>query len=138
MNKFIGLNKIKKFKETKEFDIPIIEVTYVNGTVEYLSKLMFNEIVSDKECDLSELRDKRVVPVVASVLEVIRNWGLKVNELPHMSALLNGSLDENRKQAQCILWSEFMPQPVTPDDVDFITIDRVLKHKRTLKDVIGK
>ena len=135
---FIGPNKVKSHKDIKG-EIPLVEVTYDNGVVEHLSKLMFDEIISEEKCDLTELREKRVAPAVAQILEIIRNWGLKVNEMPYMDALLKTSLEENVKAAQNELLGKWMPEPNTPDEVDFITIDRILRSKKVaLKDVINK
>ena len=58
---------------------------------------------------------------------VLREWGLKVGELPYFSQLLNGLLDFNRDSAMIYLISEYMPKPLSLDDVDLITVDRILK-----------
>lgn len=135
---FIGKNEIKSYKEIKG-EILLVEVTYKDDSVEWLSKLMFDEIKSEELCDETELRDRRVVPVVAEMLKVLRNWGLKMNELPHMSALLTTSLQESQNEALNELWSKWMPRPRSPDEVDLVTLDRVLKSRKLiLKDVIGK
>lgn len=131
MNKqFIGPKKIRLIEETEEKTAggySITKVTYDDNDVEYFSSLMFNKIVSDKPCDLTELRDKRVTPVVEIILAVIRDWGLKVGELSYFSALLNKSLQYNSDQALIGLVSKFMPKPNSLDDVDYATVDRILK-----------
>lgn len=124
MIKFVGLKKIESFKDIEG---EMVEITYIDDKVERFSKVMFDEIASKKPCDLSTLRDKRVRPVVSELLGVIRRWGIKINELPYLSSLMNTSLDENHKAALCKLWGEYMPEPLTPDEVDYVTVDRVLK-----------
>lgn len=128
--RYIGSKKIERTKEIEEKTpngFSIIEVEYEDQTKEWISSLMFEKIVSETPYDLSELRDKRITPIVQVVLAVLRDWGIKLNELPYMSVLLNQSLDFNQKEALLELWSKWMPRPISPDDVDMITIDRVLK-----------
>jgi hypothetical protein len=131
---YIGQKKIKETIVTDE-KTPgggdIIAITYEDGLTETFSKLMYNEIVSEEMCDLTDLRDKRVRPIVASVLLIFREWGMKVGETAYFSALLNNSLEHNKDEAQKELWRQFMPSIISLDDVDFVGIDRVLK---TIKD----
>lgn len=138
---FIGPRKIKSIRQTDEKttgDIPLFEVTFEDGVVERFSELMFKKIVSEESCDLNVLRDKRVFAVVEVMLEILRDWGIRLSELPYLSAVLNRSLDTNTKEALSELWSHWMPKPQDPEDVDLITIDRILKSKKvTLADVLG-
>lgn len=137
--KFIGSKKIDKVAETQEKtsgDFPIMEVHYEDMSIEYISSLMFKEIVSEKSCDDSQLRDKRISPIVKVILTILRDWGIKVGELQYMSSLLNQSLDFNQKEALIELLSKWMPKPNSLDEMDFMTIDRILKNikKVTLND----
>ena len=130
---YIGLKKLKESKETEERTlggIPVMAIEYEDGTTESMSKTMFDEVVSEKSCDLTELRDKRVRPVVASVLLIFREWGLKASELPYFSALLNQSLDFNKTEAEKELWSKVIPNIQSLDDINMVDIDRVLKSKK--------
>ena len=138
---YVGKKEVISVKEdlASNLETPTVVVDYVDGTSEILSKLMYDRIVSETSCDETELRNKRVVPVVEELLEVLRNWGIKLSELSYLSILLNTSLEENGKKAIIMLWSKYMPRPAAPDDVDLITVDRVLKEeKKTLKDIIQK
>ena len=128
---FIGEKKIKETRETADTTPagePIIKVVFQDGAIEHYSSVMFKKIVSDKRCSLEELRDKRCKTVVEILLTVLREWGIKLNELGYISALLNTSLDFNRDAALRKLWGQWMPTPIAPDDVDLINIDRVLRH----------
>ena len=138
--KYIGEKKIESAKETEEKTLggfSIIEVQYESG-IEWFSSLMFEKIVSETPCDLSELREKRITPIVNVLLTVLRDWGIKLSELPYMSAVLNQSLDFNQKEALVELWSKWMPRPISSDDIDLITVDRVLHSikLKTLDDVL--
>lgn len=140
--KFIGGKKIEQTRELAEKTpggFAIIEVKYEDKTTEWLSVLMFAKVVSEQACDASALRDKRIPPVVQELIATLRDWGIKLGELPYMSTLLNQSLDFNQKEALLELWSKWMPKPLSPDEVDLVTVDRVLRSKLlTMKDVIGK
>ena len=140
MSKFIGDKKIKETRETADKTpggTAIVEVEYEDGQVEKFSQLTYDLVASDKSCDATSLREKRVQPVVATVLAILREYGIKVGDTPYFAALLNLSLNNNVEEATKILWATVMPKPQTLDDVDFVTIDRVLTaQKKTLNDVI--
>ena len=130
---YIGPNQIKEVKDLEEktpTGSAIVEVEYEDGKKESLTKMMYDEIVSDKSCDLTELRDKRVRPVVATILMALREWGLKVGEFAYMSALLTQSLEANQDEAQKELWLKWIPTLNSLDDVNMIAIDLVLKSKK--------
>lgn len=141
-NKYIGPKKIESTKEIGEktpSGFSIIEVEYEDKTVEWISYLMFEKIVSDEPCDLSQLREKRLNPIIQVLLAALRDWGIKLNELPYMSVLLNQSLEFNQKEALIELWSKWMPRPLSPDDVDMVGIDRVLRSVKriTIDDILN-
>lgn len=121
--KFIGDKQIKNY----QCDEITCEVGYEDGKTETLSKLMFDEIVADEKCDATTLRDKRVRPVVAQVLGVMRLWGIKTGEVGYFSTLLNQSLQNNEDQAIRHLWRGVIPTLETLDDVDLVAVDLVLK-----------
>ena len=111
-----------------ELGTPIMQVTYDDGKVEHLSKLMFEKVADHKPCDATALRDKRVQPIVKIVLGLLKEWGIKTGELPYFGSLINQSLDYNYNQALLKLVGKYMPTPLTLDDVDYLTIDRILKE----------
>jgi len=127
VTKYIGQKKVKQVGKTE--NVEIIKVTYEDGSVEHFSHLMLSKIVTLEPIDLSALRDKRVEPMVEVVLQILRDWGIKLSELPYFAAKLNQSLDYNYKQALTMLWGDWMPKPQDPEDVDLITVDRVLRSK---------
>ncbi len=133
---FIGEKEIKTMVETGELTpggTKLVEIEYQDGLKERLSKLMYDQIVSEERCSLEALRDKRCQPVVAIVMGAFREWGVKVGELNYISALLNRSIEFNENAATCALWSSWMPHPLSTDDVDMVTIDRVLKQSEAVK-----
>ena len=136
---YIGKNKIKETKESGQTvgGVSIIEITYEEGGKQYLSKLMYDKIVSKEQCDDSMLRDKRIAPVVEVALTMLRDWGIRLDELPYFSAMLDRSIEFNRNEAANELWREWVFNPKHPEEVDMIAIDRVLKaKKKTIQDVV--
>lgn len=129
---FIGEKEIESIKKTKEVTLggnPIVEVKFKDGYVQHLSQQMYDKIVSEEKCDLTQLREKRVTPVLELILAVLRDWGITTGELPYLSLKLNQSLDYNSNQALLKLVSKYMPMPKSLDDIDYITVDRILKDE---------
>ena len=129
---YIGDKQIKEVKETGEKtpgDVPLIEVEYEDELKEIFSKPMYDASVSETPCDASALRDKRIKPIVGTLLAFLREWGIKVGELSYMSSLLTQSLTANRDEAERQLWLRWNSTIKSLDDVDLLTIDRVLKTK---------
>ena len=124
---YIGLKQVKETTDEDAGEIKLVHVEYLDGSRETLSKSMYDAVASEVECDLTQLREKRVKPVVANVLRVIRDWGMKVGELPYFSAVLNESLRTNEESALTELWRKFIPTIKSLDDVDYVAVDRVLR-----------
>ena len=131
-DRYIGEKKVLTIMDSglkTSGDIPIMEIEYEDGTKELLSSFMADKIISETACDLTVLREKRIQPVVEEVLKLLRDWGIKLNELPYMSLLLNQSLDFNQKEALLKVWSAWGAKLQSPEDVDLITIDKVLRSQ---------
>lgn len=105
----------------------IVEVEYVTGLKESFAKIMYDKLVSEEQCDATALRDKRVRPVIETLLFSLREWGIKTSELGYISALLNQSLEFNEKEALKMLWKPWLPTINSLDDIDLIAVDRVLR-----------
>lgn len=124
--KFIGPKQI----ESDIIEKNLVTVVYSDGTKEVLSKLMYDKVVSEEACDATALREKRIQLVVVEILTVMRNWGVKLGELDYLSILLNTSIEENQKEALKQLWRPLIPDIQQTDDVDLISVDKIL---RTIK-----
>src|SRR3990167_761308 len=109
---YIGTRKIKSVAGDSH-----VIVEYEDGLFDHFSKLMYDKIVSNEPCDATALREKRIYPVVEEVLRVLRDWGMKLNELPYMSAILNESLKQNENAALKELWLKWIPTLSSIDDV---------------------
>jgi len=139
---YIGEKKIKGVIETGEKTHggePLVRVEFKDGTAEFLAKKMCDATQTEKAVDLTVLRDRRMEPVLTETLALLRDWGVKIGELQYFSARLNQSLDENSTEAMRVLWSQHMPKPKELDDVDFVTIDRVLRNRKvTAQEVLNE
>jgi len=127
---YIGQKKVKFSKNSGERTaggVEIVKVQYEDGTEEHFSKLMFDKIVDTKPCDETQLRKKRLYPVFKILATVMREWGVKVGELTYLSSLMNNSLQNSSDAALIKLVSKWMPKPLSLDDVDYLTVDRILK-----------
>ncbi len=127
---WIGDKKIKNVVDTGEktpAGTPLFEVEFVNNTKEIFSKIMYEAIISKESCDASALREKRVYPVVGSVLAIMREWGIKIGETQYFSVLVTQSLNNNKDEAEKQLWLPWGPTIKSLDDVDLIMVDRVLR-----------
>lgn len=137
---YIGKKQIRLATETEEKtpgNMSIMKVEFEDDSVEFISQIMFEKVISDTIVDETALRDKRIFPVVETLLSVLREWGIKTGELPYLSALLNQSLDFNSNQALIQLVSQYMPKPNSLDDVDMLTIDRILKKFNKTDNSVG-
>jgi hypothetical protein len=123
---FIGQKKIKQAVNKDN----LTEIEYEDNSKEVISKLMYDATVSEKSCDLTQLREKRVKPIVEEVLCVLRNWGIKLSEIPYFSTLLTTSLHYNEDEALKELYSKWLPNIKSLDDIDLVTLDRILKSKK--------
>ena len=127
---WIGDKKVKEKKDTGEKTAggtALIEVEFTNGSKEIFSQLMLDAILSEESCDATALRDKRIYPVVGSTLAIMREYGMKIGETQYFSVLVNQSLNSNRDRAEKELWKTWSSTLQSLDDIDLVTIDRVLK-----------
>lgn len=134
IGKYIGQKRILTLEELKEETFggqKLYKIQYLDGSEEQFSVLMLDKVCTEKAVDLSQLRDMRITPVVAVVLHVLRDWGIKMAELSYFSTVLNQSLAYNHQEALNLLLGEWMPAPKDPEEVDLVTIDRILRVKKT-------
>lgn len=136
---YIGKNEVKStaVAEKTVGGIDVVEVTYMNGEKEYLSKLLYDKVVSGAISDDTNLRDKRIIPMVEATLVLLRDWGIKLSELPYFSAMLNNSIEKNHQEALNELWKPWVYNINHPEQVDMIAMDRVLRtKKKTIGDIL--
>lgn len=130
---YIGNKKIKNIELSDQVThggVNILVVTYKDDTQEQFSALMLAKVITERAIDASPLRDLRVTPVVAICLEVLRDWGIKMSELSYFATTLNQSLNYNHNQALLVLLSKWMIKPNDSEEIDLVTIDRILRDTK--------
>jgi len=123
-NKYYGDTKIKSSKDVGDLDV---ELTLFEGEPVVIRKKMAKFAVTDKPLkDLTELRDKRIQPVVAEILGVLLDYDIlpnsPMNELNGIIDLLVASHNANMAKTSEILWG------IKEDNLRFSDIDKVLKN----------
>jgi hypothetical protein len=135
-DQFIGKKKIKETKVAEQktpMGNAIVEVDYEDGTKEFIAQCMFDKVVSIEQEDETKLQDKRVNTIVDIILFSLREWGVKIGEIDKITMLLAQSLTYNSNQALLSLVGDYMPKPLTLDEVDLLVIDKILKDKNGSK-----
>lgn len=105
---YIGKKEVSKVNNTGEttpLGCEIFEVEYVDGSKETLTKKILDVVLDDKECDLTELRRRRVEPVAKEMLVLLREANLKVGEVDFLLTLFTESINQNSEQASNKLWN---------------------------------
>lgn len=109
---------------------PMIKVKYIQGGVEYFTVKMLEAIVTDKTTDLTDLRVRRMQPMVQDILKVMSLYGFKPHgEFEFLYSLLKATLDERLAQANDYLWG------VDSQNLSFIDLVGVLQQRdKAIKD----
>ena len=104
---YIGLNKIES-AAVSEHKTPngaeIILFTFEDKTTSLIPKVMAEKIVTEEAVDLTALRDNRMKPICAKILEVLSEYDIKTKEWDYASAIVGGSLFEAYNLAEAKLW----------------------------------
>ena len=102
IGKYIGPKKIKKVKlaERKTYlGKDVYEITYEDNTTEEYSEENLNTIVSDKEKDLTSLREVFVKPIVEKLIVILLEAEVKIMDVEYILNLTANSLNENIETA---------------------------------------
>jgi hypothetical protein len=67
--------------------------------------------------------------IVDIILFSLREWGVKIGEIDKITMLLAQSLTYNSNQALLSLIGDYMPKPLSLDEMDLLVIDKILKDK---------
>ena len=81
-----------------------VTLTLAGGKTIFISKKMFDVVITDKPVDLTDLRTARLFPVVKEILQLMLDWDVKINEIEYVFTLVTTSFNVNFKQASDIAW----------------------------------
>ena len=102
---------------------PLWKVKFIQGGVEYFTKRMLDAVITDKNTDLTDLRIRRMHPIVQEVLKVLSLYGFKKAEFEYLISVLKASIDERLLQANNYLWG------VNDYDLSFLDLVAVLEKR---------
>jgi len=126
-DKFIGSNQIEKVEliEDKTFlEKPKVMVFYKNEYQEVYPEKVLESIVTDDKSDATELREKRVAPVVKELLVVLAEAELTMEDAAYaVMSKVKFSLDDSIARAAKLLWGKEV------HEITLMDIDDVLKGR---------
>jgi len=120
---YVGDKIIKEEILLIENSIRFTIVNFEDGTKEIFGEEILEILKSDKPIDASALRDKKITFVAEKILELLLVHNVKPSEFEFLTAVLQGSLQENIKKANDILWKKQSHERTMLD------IDKILKNK---------
>lgn len=99
---YIGPLEVQAVNDTE--DEHIVRVDYTNGTWEDLNRKVYEACLSKEPYDLTTLRDRRMQLVAAAVLEALKEYNIKIDEIEYLNTLVMLSLTDNLTRANASLW----------------------------------
>ncbi len=128
IGKFIGSYKIKEATKAKRktyLGNEAIEVKLNNEEKREYPKAMLDQMITKEKSDLSELREKRVRPVVEQVITICAEAELNKAEIQYaLGAKMELSLNNTRNIADSILWGKDI------DEITLYDIEQVFKKNK--------
>lgn len=100
--RFVGPYEVKNL--VKSEDSNMVHV-YVEGK-EYpliMPEIVYMGVVGEK-CDLTELRDKKLHPVMLEIVEILLKYDVKFNEIDNLFLIITNFLNEKLDYASARLW----------------------------------
>jgi len=126
-DKFIGSNQIERVEliEDKTYlDKPKARVFYKNEHQEVYPEKALESIVTDEKSDDTELREKRVAPVVKELLVILAESELTMEDAAYaVMSKVKYSLDDSIARAAKLLWGKEV------HEITLMDIDDVLKGR---------
>ena len=129
LKQFIGSKRILGIIPSGKISVggEIVEVKFLDGSSERMTKLMFDSIVSETETNLTLLRDKRLYPVVKEMLTLLLKWGVKIGETDYLFNITIESINRNIKKGEEKLWRKEKGDVTMFDLDDEIRKDEIRK-----------
>jgi len=103
MAKFYGAKEVKDI--ISDGDVKSV-VVFTDDSQIVLPNKMIGVAITDESADLTKLRDIRCFPAVAEILEVLRSWDVKIDEVDFIASRVIISIDESLKRAEKVLWGK--------------------------------
>lgn len=125
--KFVGPYKIEEISLSSEktyLGKPKVVLTFENNKTQELPLEVLQSIVTKTKSDLTELREKKVKPVVEKILIILVESELGQTDLNYaIGPKLTESLNQSFRLANEALWGR------EKDDVTLMDVEKVLRKK---------
>jgi hypothetical protein len=107
-DKWLGDKQIKfvEEREPSKGGVELVSVVFNDGSRQEYSKLMLEQegVVTPQIQDLTEFRDKRILPIVKEVLKMLLKYNVKIEELDYLMQQAFTSVNMNLQKAEAIFW----------------------------------
>lgn len=130
---FIGLKQVQSVENIAEKyngTIDLVKVTYTDGTDETLTKKLYDVSITPQASDLTALRSQRTNAVTESMLASLLDWGVPLADINFICVSIQMSINAAMNTANTKLWGK------AENELNLIEIDKVIKEKVTLSDLI--
>ena len=107
-DQFLGDKQIKFVEEAEssKSGVELETVVFNDGSREQYSKLMLSQegVVTPQVQDLTEFRDRRVLPAVKDILKVLRDYNVRIDEVDYLMQKAFTSINMNLQEAETKFW----------------------------------
>jgi hypothetical protein len=135
-DKYLGSKRIKIVQDAgkTEGNADLLKITFDDNSSEIWSVLALEAegVVTPQVSDDSTLMAHKLYPVVNKVLEIARDFNLKLSEFNYLDQLVIASVTENADRANRFLWKVPYLDHRTMNDLHLV----MQQIQPTLKDVI--
>jgi len=116
--KYIGPYEVKDVKAEGDW----VVVTFSNDDkIMRLKKKMFDNLVTEKPEELTELRDRRIFGPMKAVMEVLLDWDIRSSDIDPLFQRINNFINDKLEYAATKHWQKMManrlPEKWIPQDV---------------------
>jgi hypothetical protein len=107
-DQFLGDKQIKFVEEAEpsKSGVELLTVVFNDESREQYSKLMLEQegVVTPNIQDLTEFRDRRVLPAVKDILTVLRDYNVRIDEVDYLMQKAFTSINMNLQEAETKFW----------------------------------
>ena len=117
IGQYYGENSIEEIHEDGDH----VNLKLNNGKTIRLKKKMANAAVTDSAITLTELRERRITPVIKEILGIMLDWDISpyepMNEVDFLANNIVVSIDQNGRVADEMAWGKSRSE-LTLSDID--------------------
>lgn len=125
--KCFGLDKIKFVTDVDKKTYrgeEMIGLTFENDETFYIPVKVAQYAITDKETDLTSLREILIKPIVKEIIEVLLESQLKIEDFEFVLTRVKGSIQESIMKATDKLWGK------DGNSITLADVDEILTNKK--------